>query len=172
MAWFEIKYNCGHTGREQIYGKTADREKKAIWLGQNKVCPDCYEKNLVAKRAAANEAAKKAAETQGLPALTGSKKQVAWAETIRQEKIARINELIRVIEIAHNPNGIEKSVLYDIATEYEDFLLRFCRDNYQAVMDNCQSRLSRYTTWTEAKKFIDNRAELELYNIYQAAAKK
>jgi len=53
MAWYQINYACGHTGREQIYGKVQDRQNKANWLGNNKVCKSCQIKS----RAAADKAA-------------------------------------------------------------------------------------------------------------------
>ena len=42
MAWYEIDYACGHTGREQIYGKVEYRQDRADWLGNNKVCKPCW----------------------------------------------------------------------------------------------------------------------------------
>ena len=42
MAWYEIDYACGHTGREQIYGKVNQRQNRADWLGNNKVCKPCW----------------------------------------------------------------------------------------------------------------------------------
>jgi len=169
MAWYDINYNCGHTGREQIYGKINGREGRATWIGQHKSCPDCYQAQILADRQAKDEAAKKAAEEQGLPALVGSDKQIVWAETIRQEKIARINKLIRVIEIMHNPGGsIVREGLVQIIADYDQYLLRYCRDNYQAVIDYCLIKLSNYKKWTEAKKFINCRNEEELEDLVDA----
>lgn len=42
MAWYEIKYACGHTGREQIVGPVRDRQHRAEWIGNNKVCRSCW----------------------------------------------------------------------------------------------------------------------------------
>ena len=42
MASTPITYSCGHTGREQLYGKHSDRVRHVSWAERNKVCPDCY----------------------------------------------------------------------------------------------------------------------------------
>lgn len=44
MAWYDITYKCGHEGREQIYGTNVhgEREARAAWLSEHKLCPDCY----------------------------------------------------------------------------------------------------------------------------------
>lgn len=44
MAWYDITYKCGHTGREQICGTNVhgEREKRAAWIAENKLCPECY----------------------------------------------------------------------------------------------------------------------------------
>jgi hypothetical protein len=81
MAKYEITYRCGHTGIEQRYGKLADRESYMEWATTNKDCPDCYAKNREAERQTERQQAVIA--NQGLIALIGSEKQIAWAETIR-----------------------------------------------------------------------------------------
>jgi len=42
MSWYNIHYACGHEGHEQIYGPCGDRENKAAWLGNNRVCKPCW----------------------------------------------------------------------------------------------------------------------------------
>lgn len=46
-------------------------------------CTECYKARKEAERAAANAEAAERAKEQGLPALTGSPKQIAWAEKLR-----------------------------------------------------------------------------------------
>lgn len=72
MAWNTLTYACGHTEDKQLYGKHAERDRIVAAAGRED-CPVC--------RAAAAQAASEAA---GLPALTGSDKQVAWATDIRK----------------------------------------------------------------------------------------
>lgn len=91
MAWFEGTYSCGHEGRTQIYGPVKNRQ----WIADNRfsnMCPDCWEKHLIEERKRKNEEAKKEAEKMELPKLTGSEKQVAWANTIRLEIIKNVEK--------------------------------------------------------------------------------
>lgn len=62
------------------------------------VCGDCYQAELAEKRQEENaEAARKNAE-MGLPSLTGSEKQIAWAEKLRSDFIAAASELEKEYE--------------------------------------------------------------------------
>lgn len=86
MAWYYGTYSCGHEGRTNIVGPVKNRE----WISERhfeKMCPDCYKEHLENERQKANiEAAEKAVEME-LPELTGTEKQVAWANTLRQTMI-------------------------------------------------------------------------------------
>jgi hypothetical protein len=42
MSRYVIKYQCGHEGREQFYGSTKDRQRRADWKALNFVCPSCF----------------------------------------------------------------------------------------------------------------------------------
>ena len=86
MAWNTITYACGHTTREQLYGPMAQRER-TIERALDKLCPECYAAKIEAERAAESAAAAEAAKNAGLPALTGSEKQIAWAESIRAKQV-------------------------------------------------------------------------------------
>jgi hypothetical protein len=77
MATYQISHACGHVVTHRIYGEVEGREAKVDWLSRND-CPAC--------RAAQKEAEEKAKVKQvseGLPPLTGTEKQIAWAEKIR-----------------------------------------------------------------------------------------
>lgn len=78
-----VNYRCGHTGIVDIYGAVIDRARKAQYIGETEICPDC----LRAERAAASLAAAAAAKAMALPSLEGSEKQIAWAESIRAAKL-------------------------------------------------------------------------------------
>ena len=84
MAQYTVSHACGHTQTHQLYGKTVDRQSRAEWLATQD-CTECYR---AAKLAAATK------NTAHLPALTGSEKQIAWATTIRAEKVAELDELL------------------------------------------------------------------------------
>ena len=72
MAKYDVTYTCGHTETVELFGKTSERERKIKWMEGNCLCPACYKAEQQAK-----------AKVLDLPALTGTPKQVAWAETLR-----------------------------------------------------------------------------------------
>ena len=78
-----ITYACGHEGTVQLYGKSADRERKKAWMEKNAVCPACQTAEREKK---ARKAIQETADLS-LPALTGSPKQIEWASGIRAEKV-------------------------------------------------------------------------------------
>lgn len=85
---YEIEYACGHTGTVQLFGKTADRERKVKWL-ETQICPACEHAEIEKRRAEEATVAKEKAEEFGLPELEGTPKQVSWALTIRDNIIER-----------------------------------------------------------------------------------
>lgn len=80
---YEVTYSCGHTDTVQLYGPNKDRERKLEWL-KNQLCPDCNKKHLEEERMKKAKLALEEAKVAGLPELTGSEKQIAWALEIRQ----------------------------------------------------------------------------------------
>lgn len=97
MAKAEIKCTCPECGATHYWSVTchnrreADRWEELHADDTDRLCPACYAKQQAAKRAEAREAENKAAaETAGalgLPELSGSEKQVAWAVSIRQKAL-------------------------------------------------------------------------------------
>lgn len=72
MAWQYPTHSCGHSGeRYQAYGKHDGRERQLAAI-ESYPCPECRKND-----------ADKAAKESGLPLLTGSPKQIAWASEIR-----------------------------------------------------------------------------------------
>jgi hypothetical protein len=102
MAWENITYKCGHAGREQFYGKCSTRTVRAERRGRENLCPECEEKRLAEHNAAS---AAKNAEA-GLPALKGSDKQKAWAESIRVVAVESYEKLIKDV-LDNNPPKTE-----------------------------------------------------------------
>jgi len=91
MAWHTGTYRCGHPGRTQIYGPNKDRE----WQAQKhfeRLCPDCWKAEQEHKAAETAERIKE----MNLPALTGSEKQIAWAESLRAKYIGKAEYTISV----------------------------------------------------------------------------
>lgn len=93
MSLYYGTYSCGHEGKINIIGPGKDREwkKEREFSG---LCPECRRKKLESERAAKNEESKKASEDMELPELSGSPKQVAWANTIRVDFIKNFSEKI------------------------------------------------------------------------------
>lgn len=89
MAKYDIDYACGHEETKQLYGKISARESYLTWA-ESRDCPECW-------RAKQNEEAKKVNEEKGLPALVGSEKQVAWAESIRAKAMPSLDELTEAV---------------------------------------------------------------------------
>lgn len=86
MAKYDVTYACGHTETVDLYGKTSERERKIEWMENNCVCPSCYKAEQAAK-------ALECAEAYDLPELTGSPKQITWAETLRGKVFQELEEL-------------------------------------------------------------------------------
>lgn len=85
MAKYDVTHSCGHTVEIEQCGKESDRRERREWL-RTQPCLPC-------KRAADTAAAAETAEKIGLPTLTGSEKQVAWAETIRVKLAVEVAEI-------------------------------------------------------------------------------
>lgn len=86
MAHYTINHTCGHSVEIQLFGKMKDRYSRIEWL-ETQECEEC-------KRAKANAAAAAAKEARGLADLEGSEKQVAWANTIRENAYKALECLI------------------------------------------------------------------------------
>ena len=76
MAKYDVKFSCGHEETVELFGKSADRERKIAYFEKHGVCSECY------KTQQAAAAAEKTAAWE-LPELTGTPKQIAWANDIR-----------------------------------------------------------------------------------------
>lgn len=89
MAQYEIAYSCGHNLTKQLYGPNKERQSYLTWAKDRGLCPACKAAKAAADHAAENAAAAETNAAVGLPALVGSPKQIAWAETIRAEALAK-----------------------------------------------------------------------------------
>ena len=91
-------FPCAECGAQVqlVERNRAQADRSAAWhASQGHVCDDCKAKHLAAENAAA--AAANAAA--GLPELTGSPKQAAWAETIRRETLAFAEKLDPILSL-------------------------------------------------------------------------
>lgn len=82
MAKYSVDHTCGHSQTHELLGPHKERDRKLAWL-ETTVCSDCCHAKREADHAAAATLAAEENQAAGLPALIGSEKQVAWAESIR-----------------------------------------------------------------------------------------
>lgn len=92
MAKYSVEFSCGHTETVQLFGKTAERDRKIEWYEDYGCCSACCAAKKDAERKAANDAAAEKSAELALPELTGSEKQIAWANTIRVNELSQFDE--------------------------------------------------------------------------------
>jgi len=86
MAGYKGTHSCGHEGKVNLIGPAKQRQWKIDRHFEN-VCTDCFLKQKSEENQKAMEESKK----MELPELTGSEKQVAWANSIRLSMAAKID---------------------------------------------------------------------------------
>lgn len=115
MAWYYGKFSCGHDGRVNVIGPHKNRQyiidKKFAGL-----CPECYEKWKEEEKERKNREAMEAAKEMELPELHGSEKQIAWAVTLRQNKIEEFEKYRERIAESRNCRINAKNVFNIIST--------------------------------------------------------
>ena len=89
MAQYSVTRACGHEEIVNLIGKHKLREWRLQNVEPNKLCSSCYHAELARQREKATSEAVEAAKAMELPVLAGTEKQIAWAETIRQEVMLR-----------------------------------------------------------------------------------
>ena len=125
-------FSCGHEGKVNIIGKAKDREWK-IERAFSNMCPDCYKKWLEEEHQRKNKEAMEEAKEMDLPELTGTEKQIAWANTLRKKFIDTVEDRIESLKTKNAPKKTKR---------------------YQETLDHI------LLTKTEAKYYIDNRYQL------------
>lgn len=106
--------------------READR-RAAYYAAQGRVCGDCHKAQFRAEHAATVAAAAADPITAGLPALTGSEKQVAWAQALRLQALPAIDRAVSVLLAALNDDPVSEAAksesrdaLHLIAQELRD----------------------------------------------------
>lgn len=135
-----IKHSCGHETTQQFYGKHSEREWK-IANAENSPCWECEKKHRAEEATEANK---------GLVALTGSEKQIAWAEQIRQ--IMLKNE-VSFNDIAYAIDDLpaeEKTKITD----------HFVAIGQPATKASVETAREAFKNEASAKFWIENRQEL------------
>lgn len=138
MAQYNIHHTCGHEETVQIYGTNVhgERTSKAEWL-ESKPCRDCERKAMHDENLA------------GAAELTGSDKQVSWANDLRAKAIGDI-----------------KAKLAKIDTQY----IAAPQDWKDARRKAGEAIITAMLAETSAKTIIDNR--LDLVSHYGAVAQQ
>lgn len=109
---------CGASCQVTGYNRREADSLAAHREAQGAVCTECWQK----RQAVVHQSDAERNAAADLPTLTGSQKQVAWAETIRAQQIARITEWAgrisadsfedelssRIIAVLRRPDGSEK----------------------------------------------------------------
>lgn len=116
MSWYYGTYSCGHEGRVGINGPTKDRQRKADFRFSG-LCPECYKKHLEEeKEKKKQEVAEKSAEME-LPELSGTEKQVSWANDIRLKIIKNLTAYLNKLEQYMVKNELEFAPNTEITIE-------------------------------------------------------
>lgn len=143
MALYRITRRCGHDDEVQLYGTNArgQRDMQAEQEAQ-RLCRPCLDKE---RATVASEHAARAADL-GLPELTGSPKQVVWAETLRAGALTEVDAWKAEVDawVAEHPDAADEAATLGAAVD-------------AAVRNH-----------TDAKWWIDYRATL-LHNLRKEA---
>ena len=126
---YAIHYTCGHEGEASLVGPGARRERR-IEAMEREVCPEC-QAAAVARHAEAN----------GLPQLSGSPKQVAWAGGLRVELVGQWAR-----EVAHAEGHIKDGEASAVSPEVGALICAAARADLEARRG-----------WTSARAWIDAR---------------
>ena len=133
MAKYYGTHTCGHEGVTNVTGPSKNRQ----WIVDKhfeRLCSACYEEHLVAERARINAEAEKKAKEMELPILTGSDKQVQWANTLRQNLIDEVEKKMEKIEEHKGNRDLANQIFTYILTNktqavwYIENRLSFCRN--------------------------------------------
>lgn len=153
MAWYYGTYSCGHEGRTNIVGPEKNRQQKADWIF-SRLCPECHKKEKQAELERQMIDAEEKSKKMDLPALTGTEKQIAWANTLR----------VKIIEkIENNIAKVEESKLSNFP---------FCRrDGSKEIMSTTKGEMMcaldyAVKKYTEARFWIDNRDNFKLFSDF------
>lgn len=92
MPKYRIKMSCGHVQEVTVSGSANERERQISYLERFGDCDECIER----KREKDMLQAQEEAIGKNWPALTGTEKQIKWAEVIRKTKIRELEEFVTI----------------------------------------------------------------------------
>lgn len=89
----EITHSCGHPQRHYVAGfYAADRDREAVRLSR-RPCASCWRRRCQASAEAQAGPGGEALHGVTLPPLSGTPRQVAWAEDIRRRHLTALPRL-------------------------------------------------------------------------------
>jgi hypothetical protein len=148
MAWYDGTYSCGHEGRTNVIGPSKDRQWRADAHFRG-LCPECWEIKKQEEREKANADAAAKAKEMELPELEGSEKQVAWANTLRQDLIDYIDTLDRrALECIDSSEKEKYDVLDYIMSQTKASW--FIDNRPHGMLSWIESRLTAIRAWKAA----------------------
>jgi len=90
MSKHTISHACGHDVVTTLTGNKNDRARRERYL-ETTLCSECYRaKSIADSKAAAAAATTAVGKLWTLPALTGSERQVSWANDLRITALAKL----------------------------------------------------------------------------------
>jgi hypothetical protein len=123
MAKYTITQACGCEIVVQLYGPNRDRERKIEWY-ESLTCTDCQNKEAAAQN-----------QEAGLQQLTGTEKQIAWAESIRAAKLDIVGRIISGQMQGYDVGmhwGYESRRTMPLDHEHRDYALALLREQSSA----------------------------------------
>lgn len=141
MPMYKVKCErCGKEFKTLLTGKNSD------WVAENgyHICQECKQKEIEQK---AKEAAEKA-KREGLPELSGSEKQIRWAEQIRTDFLNNKNRIVTEVLNIFPLMALEK---LEFESEEE-------RKEWKEKIEKAVEEI--FSTETKASFWIDRRGGL------------
>jgi hypothetical protein len=126
MTKTTITHACAHRAVHNLTGPGRQRDSREVWLA-GQPCRDCLNAAETAVAAQANA---------GLPALTGTDKQIAWAETLRAKALAELDAVLDKLAKGEQPPPTPE-------TAY--------------ILEGLHAAVAALKAQTQARVWIDNR---------------
>lgn len=154
---YEIEHACGHIHTYHLYGSGKERASREQWLASQD-CPEC-------QREKENRRSAAAAKEAGRPELTGSEKQVAWANTIREKAVYELRKSTEDgLLKTHNALLVVKALKSRLRAEGkgDDYVMARGEEIVATLGENKKSALIAMLTETvneitDARTWIDSR---------------
>jgi hypothetical protein len=142
MAQYKGTFECGHEGWVNIIGPSKQRQWK-LERAFDRDCDECQTKKYLERIEREKKEAEEKAKEMELPKLSGTEKQVSWANTIRQKWIDYLTDKIIYID--------KEESRFHICNEEDNYFEDMKELNYIELIDFI------IKNYISAKFYIDNR---------------